>query len=94
MDIEYIYPVLILFGSFAVMLAIGVPITFAIGLSSLLSIITALPPDAAISVISQKMTVGLDGFTLLAIPGNDSNLLIVFYVQIMPDDLVMQLHRF
>ncbi|WP_349771696.1 TraY domain-containing protein, partial [Escherichia coli] len=25
--------------------------------------------------------------------GNDSNLLIVFYVQIMPDDLVMQLHR-
>ncbi len=68
MDFEYIYPVLILFGSFAVMLAIGVPITFAIGLSSLLSIITALPPDAAISVISQKMTVGLDGFTLLAIP--------------------------
>ena len=25
---------------------------------------------------------------------NDSNLLIVLYVQIMPDDLVMQLHRF
>ncbi|CAK1353511.1 hypothetical protein FGAF1053_42970 [Escherichia coli] len=30
-----------------------------------------------------------DSFT-----GNDSNLLIVFYVQIMPDDFVMQLHRF
>ena len=26
--------------------------------------------------------------------GNDSNLLIVIYVQIMPDDFVMQLHRF
>ncbi|EOM8729301.1 hypothetical protein ACNCU7_004894, partial [Escherichia coli] len=26
--------------------------------------------------------------------GNDSNLLIVFYVQIMPDDFVMQLHQF
>ena len=26
--------------------------------------------------------------------GNDSNLMIVFYVQIMPDDFVMQLHRF
>ncbi|MEH9753439.1 hypothetical protein R1K48_28570, partial [Klebsiella sp. 103027] len=25
--------------------------------------------------------------------GNDSNLLIVFYVQIVPDDFVMQLHR-
>ncbi len=30
----------------------------------------------------------------VAVDGNDSNLLIVFYVQIMPDDFVMQLHRF
>ncbi len=33
-------------------------------------------------------------FILLNGFGNDSNLLIVFYVQIMPDDFVMQLHRF
>lgn len=32
--------------------------------------------------------------TYLLPVGNDSNLLIVFYVQIMPDDFVMQLHRF
>ncbi len=32
--------------------------------------------------------------TLVTMTGNDSNLLIVFYVQIMPDDFVMQLHRF
>ncbi|GAB0619217.1 hypothetical protein NB16F75_17500 [Escherichia coli] len=31
---------------------------------------------------------------ILGDEGNDSNLLIVFYVQIMPDDFVMQLHRF
>ncbi|SQT61447.1 putative carnitine operon oxidoreductase [Escherichia coli] len=31
---------------------------------------------------------------LYQLHGSDSNLLIVFYVQIMPDDLVMQLHRF
>ena len=31
---------------------------------------------------------------LFVLGGNDSNLLIVFYVQIMPDDFVMQLHRF
>ncbi|MEW9737858.1 YhcH/YjgK/YiaL family protein [Escherichia coli] len=31
---------------------------------------------------------------VVEIDGNDSNLLIVFYVQIMPDDFVMQLHRF
>ena len=30
----------------------------------------------------------------VTVQGNDSNLLIVFYVQIMPDDFVMQLHRF
>ncbi|OWC88552.1 hypothetical protein A8F83_10290 [Escherichia coli] len=30
----------------------------------------------------------------LSVAGSDSNLLIVLYVQIMPDDLVMQLHRF
>ena len=34
------------------------------------------------------------GFGQVEMFGNDSNLLIVFYVQIMPDDLVMQLHRF
>ena len=40
-----------------------------------------LADQAEIGVVHQDM-------------GNDSNLLIVFYVQIMPDDLVMQLHRF
>ena len=34
------------------------------------------------------------GCNSLVRAGNDSNLLIVFYVQIMPDDFVMQLHRF
>ncbi|MGU6096769.1 hypothetical protein ACV16X_02320, partial [Escherichia coli] len=33
------------------------------------------------------------GEIVTEILGNDSNLLIVFYVQIMPDDFVMQLHR-
>jgi len=36
----------------------------------------------------------LSGNLVLSSLGNDSNLLIVFYVQIMPDDFVMQLHRF
>ncbi len=35
-----------------------------------------------------------DGYLNKTPLGNDSNLLIVFYVQIMPDDFVMQLHRF
>ena len=33
-------------------------------------------------------------YLFISYVGNDSNLLIVFYVQIMPDDFVMQLHRF
>jgi len=37
---------------------------------------------------------GIQLIGLINIGGNDSNLLIVFYVQIMPDDFVMQLHRF
>ncbi len=49
---------------------------------------------------TEKITRGLfsnDEITLIYFSeysGNDSNLLIVFYVQIMPDDFVMQLHRF
>ncbi|CAJ1260914.1 FlhDC DNA-binding transcriptional dual regulator [Escherichia coli] len=49
--------------------------------------------------INEEMATTLAALTLpqmvkLAETGNDSNLLIVFYVQIMPDDFVMQLHRF
>ncbi len=41
-----------------------------------------------------KAEAGKLDFIFVADGGNDSNLLIVFYVQIMPDDFVMQLHRF
>ncbi|AFG43116.1 TRAP transporter subunit DctM [Escherichia coli] len=125
---DYWLPIIVLFGAFFFMLALGVPIVYAIGLSTLASISTQLDFNSALSVVSQKLASGLDSFTLLAIPffilsgnimnhggiarrlinfarilggrlpgslaGNDSNLLIVFYVQIMPDDFVMQLHRF
>lgn len=60
--------ILTLAGSFFLLLAIGVPISFAIGISSLLTIMLAIPFDAAIAVISQKMASGLDSFSLLAIP--------------------------
>ena len=41
----------------------------------------------------EEVLFGENGCTKASL-GNDSNLLIVFYVQIMPDDFVMQLHRF
>ncbi|PHU94266.1 hypothetical protein CSW66_26290 [Shigella boydii] len=50
-----------------------------------------------LAVILKLTSVGMSlkrRFLRISLLGNDSNLLIVFYVQIMPDDLVMQLHRF
>ncbi|MCQ8753912.1 hypothetical protein NQR71_06800, partial [Escherichia coli DSM 30083 = JCM 1649 = ATCC 11775] len=46
-------------------------------------------------IVNDKINVTVPGYSSwqFAFYGNDSNLLIVFYVQIMPDDFVMQLHR-
>ncbi len=59
---------------------------------SWLSVVDAASPAKDAFIITPplfRLKAGEKGFV-----GNDSNLLIVFYVQIMPDDLVMQLHRF
>ncbi|MEK8416547.1 cytosine permease, partial [Escherichia coli] len=47
-----------------------------------------------LSTFSIMLAIILSAFFIAAVMvlGNDSNLLIVFYVQIMPDDFVMQLH--
>jgi tripartite ATP-independent transporter DctM subunit len=60
--------ILTLFGTFAVLLALGVPISFSIGLASLATIMLSLPFEPAIAVVAQKMASGLDSFSLLAIP--------------------------
>ncbi|SJL84020.1 TRAP transporter large permease [Vibrio palustris] len=60
--------IIVLFGTFFVFLGLGVPISFSIAISSLLTIMLSLPFDSAIAVISQKMASGLDSFSLLAIP--------------------------
>ena len=52
---------------------------------------SAIKDDDAFSDSQADRGLYLKGY---AEGGNDSNLLIVFYVQIMPDDFVMQLHRF
>ncbi len=50
--------------------------------------------DLLVQLWRGKMTIIISVIVAIALAGNDSNLLIVFYVQIMPDDFVMQLHRF
>ncbi len=61
--------ILTLFGSFAVHCLQSVyPVSFAIGLSSLATILMATYRRPAIAVVAQRMAAGLDNFALLAIP--------------------------
>lgn len=59
---------LILFFTFLVQLGIGVPISISIGVSSVITALTALPMDIAIFTAAQKMISGIDSFSLLAVP--------------------------
>jgi tripartite ATP-independent transporter DctM subunit len=58
-------PLVILFGSFAVLVIIRVPVAFALALSSLL---TAVIADLRPILVVQQMFQGLNSFTLLAVP--------------------------
>ncbi len=67
------------------------PVKMATPLSVIVGTATALYA----TWLSRKETDWRSAMVLIIFSfGNDSNLLIVFYVQIMPDDFVMQLHRF
>jgi tripartite ATP-independent transporter DctM subunit len=60
--------VLILIFSFLTFLAIGVPVAWSLGLSSLLTLLVSVAAGATVTTIAQRMGTGLDSFTLLAIP--------------------------
>lgn len=63
-----IFEILILVISFAVLLSVGVPISFSIGISSLLTMLMSINTLPSLTTISQRMATGLDSFALLAIP--------------------------
>ncbi|MDX8044535.1 TRAP transporter large permease [Gracilibacillus sp. S3-1-1] len=58
---------IVLFGSFVVLLLIGVPISIGIGLASLLAALTLVPLDMITFTATQKLFSGINSFTLLAI---------------------------
>ena len=58
----------VMFGSFFALVFLGVPISFAIGLATLASGAMMLPLETVFVVVGQKLAVGLDSFSLLAIP--------------------------
>ncbi|MGS4945820.1 TRAP transporter large permease [Meridianimarinicoccus sp. RP-17] len=58
----------VLFGSFALFMAMGVPIAFAIGTAATLTFLLFMGVEQSIFIVAQQMASGLDSFTLLAIP--------------------------
>jgi len=53
---------------FLILLSIGVPIAWSIGISSLVTLLISIPFLPSVTTIAQRMATGLDSFALLAIP--------------------------
>jgi len=60
--------VLVLVISFVLLLAIGVPISYSIGISAVLTMLLSIDSLATFTTVAQRMATGLDSFALLAIP--------------------------
>ncbi len=60
--------ILILVGSFAFLLFLGVPISFSIGISTIATMLLTIKSGPALTTVAQRMATGLDSFALLAIP--------------------------
>lgn len=60
--------ILVLFVSFMGLLAYGVPVAYAIGISTTLTLLINISYLPATTTVSQRMTTGIDNFALLAIP--------------------------
>ena len=67
MSIETI-SILVLFISFMGLLAYGVPVAYAIGISTTITLLINIAFMPSITTVSQRMTTGIDNFALLAIP--------------------------
>jgi tripartite ATP-independent transporter DctM subunit len=62
------FDVFVLLISFLILLILGVPIAFSIGLSALITMLVGMDTLPAVTTIAQRMATGLDSFGLLAIP--------------------------
>lgn len=60
--------IFILVVSFIVLLSMGVPIAFSIGISGILTMLVSIDSLPAFTTYAQRMATGLDSFALLAIP--------------------------
>lgn len=60
--------ILVLVISFLILLIIGVPIAYSIGISGILTMLVSIDSVSAFTTFAHRMATGLDSFTLLAIP--------------------------
>ncbi|MEC3878868.1 TRAP transporter large permease [Parapedobacter sp. 10938] len=60
--------ILILLISFVLLLAIGTPVAWSIGISSVATMLVTIDTLPAFTTVAQRMATGLDSFALLAIP--------------------------
>lgn len=63
-----ILEVFVLVICFLILMVMGVPIAFSIGISALLTMLVSIDPAPAATTMAQRMATGLDSFALLAIP--------------------------
>ncbi|TXS91732.1 TRAP transporter large permease [Parahaliea aestuarii] len=54
--------------TFVVLLTLGVPVAFCIGLATMLAMLVSIDPGPALTTIAQRMAGGINSFALLAIP--------------------------
>lgn len=60
--------IIILVLSFLLLLAMGVPVSYSLGVSATLTLLCSISPMAAFTTIAVRLASSLDSFTLLAIP--------------------------
>ena len=60
--------ILVLVVVFIVLLLIGVPVAFSIGISAIATMLVSIHTLPALTTVAQRMATGLDSFALLAIP--------------------------
>lgn len=63
-----IIDILVLGGVFVVLLVLGTPISFSIGMATISTMLLSIKAIPALTTVAQRMATGLDSFALLAIP--------------------------
>ena len=65
MEWPHVLALVLVFGT---LLLLGVPVAFAIGIGTLVTMLLGMAAEPALITVAQRIATGLDSFALLAIP--------------------------